>query len=136
MYIEKIKIDKFRVLEDIEIHFQPPCGATADPETGNVVNIIAGVNGTGKTSLLEAIFQAVSNPHAFCYTSKYGSLSVSNFSNVSFENWQPLYDKINRLNKENQGKHSFYGDPRLVFLPSQQSFQYSPVTQMTVQYSF
>lgn len=56
MYIEKIKIDKFRVLEDIEIHFQPPGGATADPETGNVINVIAGVNGCGKTSLLEAIY--------------------------------------------------------------------------------
>ncbi|OQW98113.1 MAG: hypothetical protein BWK73_53345 [Thiothrix lacustris] len=56
MYIEKIKIDKFRVLEDIEIHFQQPGGATADPETGNVVNVVAGVNGTGKTSLLEAIY--------------------------------------------------------------------------------
>jgi predicted ATP-dependent endonuclease of OLD family len=57
MYIEKIKIDKFRVLEDIEIHFQPPGGATADPETGNVINVIAGVNGTGKTSLLNIIFK-------------------------------------------------------------------------------
>ena len=55
MYIEKIKIDKFRVLEDIEIRFQTPNSATADSETGNVVNVIAGVNGTGKTTLLECI---------------------------------------------------------------------------------
>lgn len=56
MYIEKIKIDKFRVLEDIEIHFQPPCSETADSDTGNVVNVIAGVNGCGKTTVLEAIY--------------------------------------------------------------------------------
>lgn len=136
MYIEKIKIDKFRVLEDIEIHFQPPGGATADPETGNVVNVIAGVNGCGKTSLLEAVFQAVSDPHGFCVGRKHGSLSISDFGVVSFENWLPLYNEINRLNKENQGKHSFYGDPRLISMPSQQSFQYSPVTQMSVQYFF
>ncbi len=55
MYIEKIKIDKFRVLENIEIHFQPPGGATADPETGSVVNVIAGVNGCGKSTLLDLI---------------------------------------------------------------------------------
>ncbi len=55
MYIEKIKIDKFRVLEDIEICFQPPGGATADSETGNVVNVIAGVNGSGKTTLLDCL---------------------------------------------------------------------------------
>ncbi|GEM_PF-1045286 len=59
MYLEKIEIKKFRVLENMEgnnaIHFQPPGGVTADPETGNVVNVIAGVNGTGKTTLLECI---------------------------------------------------------------------------------
>lgn len=55
MYIEKIKIDKFRVLKDIEIHFQLPGGATADPETGNVVNVVAGVNGCGKSTLLDLI---------------------------------------------------------------------------------
>ncbi|MDD4965119.1 MAG: AAA family ATPase [Gallionella sp.] len=55
MYLEKINIKKFRVLEDIEVYFQPPKGATADAKTGNVVNVIAGVNGCGKTSLLESI---------------------------------------------------------------------------------
>lgn len=55
MYIEKIKIDKFRVLEDIEICFQAPNSATAHPETGNVVNVIAGVNGCGKTSVLDLL---------------------------------------------------------------------------------
>ena len=63
MYIEKIKIDKFRVLEDIEICFQAPNSATAHPETGNVVNVIAGVNGCGKTSLLEAIYDCGDGNH-------------------------------------------------------------------------
>ena len=66
MHVEKINIDKFRVLEAIEIHFQPPNSKTAHLETGNVVNVIAGVNGCGKTSLLEALFIAVSNPVEFC----------------------------------------------------------------------
>lgn len=55
MYIEKFEIQKFRVLKNIEITFQCPGSATADPETGNVVNVIAGVNGCGKTSILDAL---------------------------------------------------------------------------------
>lgn len=50
MFIEKVKIKSFRVLKDIEIRFQVP-----EPETReNVVNVVAGVNGTGKSSLLQA----------------------------------------------------------------------------------
>ena len=136
MYIEKIKIDKFRVLEDIEIHFQPPCGATADPETGNVVNVIAGMNGTGKTSLLEAIYEGLSIPVNFMYHHKNGSLSLSGLGDISFSTWKILNDEIIRLNKESQESSSFHDQPRVISLPSQQSFQYSPVTQMTVQYVF
>jgi AAA15 family ATPase/GTPase len=58
MYLEKINITDFRVLKDIEISFQTPVPEqTAGIETGNVINVIAGVNGCGKTSLLDAIFK-------------------------------------------------------------------------------
>ncbi len=81
MYIEKIEIKKFRVLENMEgnnaIHFQPPGGVTADPETGNVVNVIAGVNGSGKTTLLDLIDYA----HSYAYNennlTNMGTLPVS-----------------------------------------------------------
>jgi predicted ATP-binding protein involved in virulence len=136
MYIEKIKIDKFRVLEDIKIRFQPPGGATADHETGNVVNVIAGINGTGKTSLLEAIYEALSVPVNFMYHNKCGIVSVSNLGEINFSTWQILNNEIEKLNKEGKKNSSFYDKSRLIFMPSQQSFQYSPVTQMTVQYSF
>jgi predicted ATP-binding protein involved in virulence len=56
MYLEKIEIKKFRVLEDIEVRFQSLNSDTACLATGNIVNVIAGVNGCGKTSLLEAIY--------------------------------------------------------------------------------
>lgn len=136
MYIEKINIHKFRVLEDIEIHFQPPGGATADPETGNVVNVIAGVNGTGKTSLLEAIYEALSVPVNFMYHNKCGIVSLSGLGEINFSTWQILNNEIDRLNKENKNNPSFYDKSRLISMPSQQSFQYLPVTQMTVQYCF
>lgn len=136
MYIEKIKIDKFRVLEDIEIHFQQPGGATADPETGNVVNVIAGINGTGKTSLLEAVFQAISNPSAFIHTDKHGTVSISDFPSVTADNWLPLYREVERLNKENRDGILFHDVPRLIFLPSQQSFQYAAISQLENKYSY
>jgi recombinational DNA repair ATPase RecF len=52
MYLEKINITEFRVLKDIEICFKTPVPEqTASAETGNVINVLAGVNGCGKTSL-------------------------------------------------------------------------------------
>lgn len=69
MYIEKIKINKFRVLEDIEVRFQGPDLSAVEEGrgNGNVVNVIAGVNGTGKSSLLEAIFIVANNENNLPY---------------------------------------------------------------------
>ncbi|WP_069470726.1 AAA family ATPase [Candidatus Marithrix sp. Canyon 246] len=51
MYIKSIHIKEFRIFKDLDINFQPP-------ENGeNVINVIAGVNGCGKTTLLEIFFQ-------------------------------------------------------------------------------
>lgn len=136
MYIEKIKIDKFRVLEDIEIQFQVPQSATADPETGNVVNVIAGVNGTGKTSLLEALFEAFSNLSSFYVNRKSGAIKVSNFGDINLHTWGVLQNEISGLNNKNKDTISFYDDPRIIFIPSQQSFSYSPITQLKSSYSF
>ena len=136
MYIEKIKIDKFRVLEDIEIRFQTPNSATADPETGNVVNVIAGVNGCGKTSLLEAIFMAFSNVGDFFRDKKHGEITLSELGLVQAGNCIALYNEMERLKKKNQDGVNFYDDPRMIFLPSQQIFQYASVSQLTNVYSF
>lgn len=149
MYIEKIEIKKFRVLENMEgvnaIRFQPPSGITANPVTGNVVNVIAGVNGTGKTSLLEAIFQAISQPALFFHQKKCGQISIFDFNEVNLDdvpeiynqlNWMEVLNKISYLNNTNSDINGFDDQPRLIFMPSQQNFQYSPVTQMAVQYVF
>mgnify|MGYP001811196805 FL=1 len=61
MYLSNIHIQDYRILKDINLHFQPPTGKES-ANKGNVVNVIAGVNGCGKTTLLEAIFEALSNP--------------------------------------------------------------------------
>lgn len=136
MYIEKIKIDKFRVLEDIEIRFQTPNSATADPRTGNVVNVIAGVNGCGKTSLLEAIFMAFNKVGDFFHNKKHGEITLSELGLIQTDNRRALYNEMERLQKKNQDGVNFYDDPRMIFLPSQQIFQYASVSQLTNVYSF
>lgn len=50
MHLKAITINKFRILSNMNICFQTPA-----TEKQNVVNVIAGVNGCGKTSVLEAI---------------------------------------------------------------------------------
>ena len=46
------------MLEAIEVRFQVPDLTAVEEKhgNGNVVNVVAGVNGTGKTSFLEGIF--------------------------------------------------------------------------------
>lgn len=136
MYLEKIKLNKFRVLENLEIKFQIPNSTTADSNTGNIVNIIAGVNGTGKTSLLEAIYHATSNIHDFVHQKNYGSIFLSNMGELNANTWINLYNRINDLNKKNSESTDFKNEPRIIFLPSQQSFQYQPVTSLSISYQF
>ena len=136
MYIEKIKIDKFRVLDDIEIQFQVPQSATADRETGNVVNVIAGVNGTGKTSLLEALFSAISNPYNYFSVKKNGVLNVFPFGEINKDTWRVLQDKISDFNQKHNNIAFSYNEPRIIFLPSQQNFKYKALTQLGNNYMF
>lgn len=51
MHINKIKIQKYKTLENLEIPLQFPNGKS-------VVNVIAGINGSGKTSILDLIFNS------------------------------------------------------------------------------
>jgi predicted AAA+ superfamily ATPase len=46
MYINELHIEKYKVLEDIHINLQVP------KDNQNALNILAGPNGCGKTSLL------------------------------------------------------------------------------------
>lgn len=47
MYINELHIEKYKVLEDIHINFQVP------KDNRNAINVLAGPNGCGKTSLVE-----------------------------------------------------------------------------------
>ena len=55
MHIEKIKLNKFRVLQDMEVKFLvPPSGAN---EHGNTVNVVAGINGSCIKSVEMSAFE-------------------------------------------------------------------------------
>jgi predicted ATP-dependent endonuclease of OLD family len=135
MYLEKINITEFRVLKDIEISFQTPMPEqTASAETGNVINVLAGVNGCGKTSLLDAIFTRLSSPctqRGFPIT-----LSDLGYFDESHSSRTDLRHKIQRLDQENWGKRLPYDAPRIIYLPSQQSFSYQPISQLTINYKY
>lgn len=136
MFIESINIKKFRVLKNISINFKIPKQKIANSETGNVVNVIAGVNGSGKTSLLEAIFMAVSDPATFFFNKNYGSLSLSTFNDINKSNWVTFHNEISKLDRKNQERLDFHNDPRIIYLPSQQNFQYTAISQLNLNYIF
>ena len=144
MFIEQFAIQKFRILKDITINFQLPKSATAHPETGNIVNILAGVNGSGKTSLLEAIFLAISRPITFHegaespnnIDSLLGTVLLSDMGQINKSNWGVLHHKVEALKKKNEDSYDFYETPRIILLPSQQNFQYSSISQLELKYAF
>ena len=133
MHIEKIKLNKFRVLQDMEVQFLvPPSGAN---EHGNTVNVVAGVNGTGKTSLLEAIYQCIENPADFINKSDIGDIDISRFEvrNPNAKGAE-IYNHIQNLLKDTAASGTSVHRPCLIFLTSQLSFRYQAVSQLSVKY--
>jgi len=53
MYINSLNIEKYKIFENLEITFETP------KDNKNIVNVIAGVNGTGKTTLLELLYKGL-----------------------------------------------------------------------------
>ena len=139
MYIEKIKINKFRVLEDIEVRFQVPDLTAVDEGRGNgdVVNVVAGVNGTGKTSLLDALYESIAESPTFEKNKKLGVVSVGGVDELdegSGENWLNIYNYFNKLSVGVVSSSKVAALPCLVYIPSQLSFQYKAVQQLSNNY--
>ena len=135
MYIKKISIKEFRVLKDIEINFQTDLND--DTQNGNVINVIAGVNGCGKTSLLDAIFLTIHNPFHVNRTNEFNLIELSDdFGFISNSNWKEFSTKIGKLNEKNINNFPPYNDPQIIYIPSQQAFSYTSVSQLETKYSF
>ncbi len=137
MYLEKINITEFRVLKDIEICFKTPVPEqTASAETGNVINVLAGVNGCGKTSLLDVIFESIESRYNPILWSRV-VITLSELGCINNDNGaSTLILKTQQLNQENTGKLPPYDAPRIIYLPSQQSFSYQSISQLTINYKF
>jgi predicted ATP-binding protein involved in virulence len=138
MYLEKINITEFRVLKDIEICFKTPVPEhTASAETGNVINVLAGVNGCGKTSLLDAIFGSLQDQLFNSALRSKVLITLSELGYIDNNNYQSiLLKRSEQLTQENTGKLPPYDAPRIIYLPSQQSFSYNPISQLTINYEF
>lgn len=133
MHIEKIKLNKFRVLQDMEVQFLvPPSGAN---DRGNTVNVVAGVNGTGKTSLLEAIYACFANPVDFINKSSIGDINIANLEVVGpMSKGSAINLYIQNFIKRSAESIIFSESPRLIFLTSQLSFNYQAVPQVSIKY--
>lgn len=121
MYIESIHIKEFRIFKDLDIKFQ-------SPENGeNVINVIAGINGCGKTTLLEIFFQ---------YFKKNFTESVDiKFTDIS-ATWLEIWNFWQKLNSQNENKVGIFEDPRIIFIPANLNFKYQPTPQLNTNYQF
>lgn len=123
MYIESIHIKEFRIFKDFKIKFQPP-------ENGeNVINVIAGVNGCGKTTLLEIFFEYFKKDLTESVDIKFTCIPPNA---TFFEIWRFL----EKLNKKNENKVGVFEDPRLIFIPANLNFKYQPTSQLNINYQF
>jgi len=129
-YVKKLTIEKFRVLEDFEIQFcfpNDPESQCKQNENGNFVNVIAGVNGIGKTSLLEFIFQGIADSES-TFLEPGNKIQFSNGSEINSRALKFYTNKIERHNHWN--KESGEKKRHLIFSSSQQKFEYEFESQL------
>ncbi len=105
MYIQSIKIEQYKILKDLELTFQAPKNGE------NVLNVVAGVNGCGKTSLLHSLFR----PHDF---SLKDNLKCCVFSSTN--------EKINNLSQYFSAKPK----EKIILIPAQLDFNYKTIHQL------
>lgn len=148
MHIKNLNIQKYKVLENIEMDFQVPQNGE------NALNVIAGVNGCGKTSLLELIadsftgnltynsqenhfnFNMVYNSelyiiHKFC--NEHNHTKIKKEDEKNSRHMVDFRDHFNSLNEYKNGKHSM---PRVIYIPNKIAFTYKPTAQISTKYQF
>lgn len=121
MHINSVDIKKYQILEDLHIEFQIP----KDGE--NIVNIIAGVNGSGKTTLLKWILKKLTFGHGNGFIIRNGQ-KIDEASSI-----QQYRRKLINENKYLNGIHS---SPRVIFIPSNMTFDYRTQTNLNTEYKF
>jgi len=127
MYINSLYIEKYKVLEDLKMEFQSP------KDNKNIVNVIAGVNGSGKTSLLNYILEKLSAEGRFIN----GTIIRDNNILINTTNWSnSIYNYIKKLTKDNQYINGVHSSPRVIFIPSNMTFTYQAKNMLDTTYKF
>ncbi|KHD10033.1 hypothetical protein PN36_29180 [Candidatus Thiomargarita nelsonii] len=120
MYIKEMYISDYKILNDLKIKLQPP------PKAKNIVNVIAGINGTGKTSLLESIAKGFA-----------GFISPENLSLTLDAETEKKRDKNDGLQKITESFEKMNGQgPKLIYIASYLIDKFMPVTQLDTEYHF
>ena len=121
MYIKEIYISDYKILSDLKIQLQPP------PQSRNIVNVVAGINGTGKTSLLEGITKRF----AKLISSENIQLTLDAVTEQKFcKNGELQIPKL--VNSfEREGSSSL---PKVIYIASYLIDQFMPVTQLETEY--
>ncbi len=141
LYINELHIERYKVLEDINIKF-------CIPENGkNALNILAGPNGTGKTSLLNLIFDSFrlsEHPKEsiifdFRFSDNIIAQKVKESSLISINILKILSSfgigiAYKTPDKYENGIHT---SPRIIYLPNKLAFIYKESSRLnTAEYNF
>jgi len=119
MYIKEMVISEYKILNDLKIQLQPP-------KTQNTVNVIAGINGTGKTSLLESIVKGLA-----------GAISPENIHFIFDEETEKKRHKNTDLQKLREYFEKRQNiSPKVIYIASYLVDTYMPVTQLDMEYHF
>jgi len=124
MYIKNLYISDYKILNDLNIQLQSP------QKSKNVVNVIAGINGTGKTSLLESIVKGFS-----------GVLSPDTLRMILDDEIEKKRHKNNDLHNladyfEKQDMKGQNASPKVIYIASYLIDVFMAVTQLDMAYHF
>ncbi|MCK5523892.1 MAG: AAA family ATPase [Thiomargarita sp.] len=120
MYIKEMVISEYKILNDLKIQLQPPSNSK------NIVNVIAGINGTGKTSLLESIVKGLA-----------GAISPENIHfrfDEETEKKRHQNADLQKLRESFEKRQNI--SPKVIYIASYLIDVFMPVTQLDTEYHF
>ena len=127
MYINSLHIEQYKILEDLKMEFQIPQG------NKNIVNIIAGVNGSGKTTILEWILDRLTIANG----NLDGTIIRDDIIDVKKDNWvQNIYHFNKELVVNNKYTNGIHTSPRIIYIPSNMTFKYQTKSMLDTTYQF
>jgi len=132
MHINSLYIEKYKIFEDLKIDFRVPKESLR--ENGNIVNIIAGVNGSGKTTLLEFLLDSIKyTPQVL---DENANLVLNDTKNINIDNHHNHLKYKKQLEKENQYASGRHSSPRVIYIPSNMTFNYQAKNSLDTSYKF